>query len=383
MSLARLVITAVYLEKRSKSAVARDYGLSRRWVQKLCSRYATEGESALEPRSRAPKSRPTKVKAELEDEIVALRKSLQEEGLDAGAETIRYHLQRRHKHPPSVSTIWRVLNRRGFVTPQPHKRPRSSFIRFVAEQPNELWQADITHVQVGRKSLEVLNVIDDHSRLLIGSFVRTTFKAPDVVECFLEAFSHYGTPRRLLTDNAAVFTGSFRRGGFVALERTLCEFGVASSHPRPYHPQTCGKVERFHQTLKKFLSAKNRRIRSQAELEEAIARFSVIYNTLRPHRGINRKIPAEVYAARPKAVPAPGQKMPVHCRIRHDVVDKCGRVTLRYNSELKHLGVGKAHKGKKVLVLSYERDARVLTDEGEVLAEFTIDPEKDYQPKRG
>lgn len=382
MSLSRLVITAVCVEKRSKSAVARDYGLSRRWVQKLCSRYATEGEAAFEPRSRAPKSRPNKTGADLEDEIVELRKSLLEEGLDAGAETIRYHLQKRHKRSPATSTIWRVLSRRGFVSPQPHKRPRSSYTRFVAEQPNELWQADITHVQVGRKSLEVLNMIDDHSRLLIGSYVRTTFKAADVVECFLAAFAHHGAPQRLLTDNAAVFTGSFRRGGFVALERTLKELGVAFSHPRPYHPQTCGKVERFHQTEKKYLSADKRCIRTEAQLEAAIAEFGVIYNTLRPHRGINRRIPAEVYAARPKAVPAPGQKMPVHCRLRHDVVDKQGRVTLRYNSELKHLGIGRAHKGKRVLVLSYERDARVLTDDGEVLAEFTIDPETDYQAKR-
>ena len=148
MSLARLVITAVYVEGRNKSEVAREYRVSRRWVQKLTARYEAEGEAAFEPRSRRPRTSPRRVSRELEDQIVALRKTLAEEGLDAGAATIAVHLTRLHGSAPAVSTIWRVLTRRGFVTPQPRKRPKASYTRFAADQPNERWQLDITHWQL-------------------------------------------------------------------------------------------------------------------------------------------------------------------------------------------------------------------------------------------
>ncbi len=145
MSMARVVITAVVLEGRSKSEVARDYGVSRRWIQKLVTRYRVEGEAAFEPRSRRPHTNPRRIGADVEDAIVALGKQLSEAGHDAGAETIAWHLRERTGSSPPVATIWRALARRGFVTPQPHKRPRSSWRRFQAELPNELWQADITH----------------------------------------------------------------------------------------------------------------------------------------------------------------------------------------------------------------------------------------------
>jgi transposase len=157
MSKARLIITAVVLEGRSKSEVARDYDVSRFWVHQLVTRYRAEGEAAFEPRSRRPHTSPGAVSADLEDRIVRLRKELSRQGLDAGADTIRTHLARsaarrtpRSKtstsqtQPPAVSTIWRILTRRGFVTPQPQKRPRSSWRRFAAEQHNERWQADTT-----------------------------------------------------------------------------------------------------------------------------------------------------------------------------------------------------------------------------------------------
>ena len=143
--MARVVITAVVLEGRSKSSVARDYGVSRRWVQILVARYLAEGEAAFGPRSRRPRSSPQRTSQAVEDAIVALRKDLAGAGLDAGAQTIAWHLRRQAGSAPSAATIWRILSRRGFVIPQPHKRPRSSWRRFQADLPNELWQADITH----------------------------------------------------------------------------------------------------------------------------------------------------------------------------------------------------------------------------------------------
>ena len=133
MSLARLLITAVVVEGRSKSEVARDYRVSRYWVQTLVKRFQAEGEAAFEPRSRRPHRSPQQVSAELEDRIIRLRRELSKKGLDAGAETIRAHLARTTagRQPiPAVATIWRVLVRRGFVTPQPQKRPKSSYRRF-------------------------------------------------------------------------------------------------------------------------------------------------------------------------------------------------------------------------------------------------------------
>jgi transposase len=213
MSLARLVITAVTVEGRTRTAVAADYGVSRRWVQKLLRRYEQEGEAAFEPRSRRPLTSPRKTPVAVEDEILEIRKHLAEEGLDAGAETIAYHLGKRHKEVPSASTIWRVLSRRGFVTPEPHKRPKSSIIRFAAEQPNERWQADITHVALRSGTVvDILNQLDDHSRYLVGSDASVSFDARQVVVSFEKAGQAHGFPATYLTDIQAV-SSSYPRVG--------------------------------------------------------------------------------------------------------------------------------------------------------------------------
>src|SRR5271156_4750205 len=190
MSKAQLVITAVVLEGRSKSEVARDYDVSRQWVQQLCKRYATEGDAAYLRRSRRPHHSPQATTIEVEDRIIMLRKTLTRRGLDAGADTIAAHLATDPTIPnvPAISTIWRILKRRGFVTPQPHKRPRSSWKRFEAELPNQRWQADATHWHLAHGGgAEILNIIDDHSRLAIASLARRTITGPDVTTTFTTA----------------------------------------------------------------------------------------------------------------------------------------------------------------------------------------------------
>jgi transposase InsO family protein len=257
VSLAELVITSVKLEGRSRSEVARDYKISRYWVQQLVRRYEAEGDVAFQPRSRRPHTNPRAVNLDLEDQIVRLRKNLSKKGLDAGAETIRTHLQTTGvDRLPSTSTIWRILTRRGFVTAQPKKRPKGAGKRFCAAMPNERWQADTTHWQLADGTgVEILNIIDDHSRLDLVAKARVTTTGPDVLASFRAAFRRYGIPASVLTDNGAIFTGKPRRGGRVALEIELDLLGVRLHHSRPYHPQTCGKVERFHQTQKKWLAA--------------------------------------------------------------------------------------------------------------------------------
>ena len=202
MSMARLVITAVTVEGRSKSEVARDYGVSRVWVQELVRRYQREGPAAFEPRSRRPHSNPRAVDLEVEDQIVRLRKTLTKKGVDAGAETIAAHLQMAGVSPvPAVSTIWRILSRRGFVVGQPQKRPRSSWRTFCAEQPNERWQADITHWRLADGSeVEILNILDDHSRVNLAAHARRITTGRQVVDTFLTAFGRWGMPASVLTD---------------------------------------------------------------------------------------------------------------------------------------------------------------------------------------
>lgn len=379
MSLARLVVTAVTLEGRSKAAVARDYGLSRRWVHELVRRFEAEGEAGLEPRTRRPRASPQRIAEALEQEIVDLRKQLSEQGLDAGAHTIAFHLERRRGASPAASTIWRVLARRGFVSPQPQKRPRSSFVRFEAQMPNERWQADTTHWGLADGTDgEILNVVDDHSRFLVGSCARVVFKAADVVAAFHEAAGAHGLPASLLTDNGAVFTAGPRGGGRCAIELECDRLGVALRHSSPYHPQTCGKVERFHQTLKRWL-AKQAPARTIGELQDHLDRFRAYYNEERPHRAIGRRTPAEAYAARPKATPN-GVAIPLHCRVRRDRVDSSGAVTLRHDSRLHHIKVGRRHAGTRVLMLVAGLDIRIVTEDGELLRALVLDPSRGYQP---
>jgi transposase InsO family protein len=383
MSMARVVITAVVLEGRSRSAVARDYGVSRRWVQVLVARYLAEGEAAFEPRSRRPHASPQRTSQAVEDAIVALRKDLTEAGHDAGAETIAWHLRQQAGSAPPVAAIWRILSRRGFVTPQPHKRPRSSWHRFQAGLPNELWQADITHWPLaGGSDAEILNIVDDHSRLLAGSTARAVFKAGDIVAGLHTAMTRYGRPERMLTDNGAVFTGIYRGRGWVALERELTALGISLSHCRPYHPQTCGKVERLHQTLKKWLAHQDPAT-TLTGLQAQLDTFTSYHNTQRPHRAIGRRTPLAAWNARPRAMPArQGIRISEHFRVRRDRADPDGKLTLRHNSRLHHIGIGCRWAGTKVLILARDLELRIITqDGGELIRQLTLDPTRNHQPQ--
>lgn len=141
MSTRRLVITAV-LAGSSQSEVAREYGVSQGWVSRLMARWRREGDAAFEPRSRKPHTSPTAVPAAQVELITTLREQLEGEGLDAGAESIRWHLQHRHGITISRTTIHRIMTRQGLVTADPTKRPKASYQRFEAAMPNQCWQSD-------------------------------------------------------------------------------------------------------------------------------------------------------------------------------------------------------------------------------------------------
>jgi len=364
---------------RPIAELAAAHGVHRSWLYKLLARYRREGAAGLEPRSRRPHSSPTRIADRHEEAIVALRKELTDAGFDAGAATIHTHLGRRQDDVPSVSTIWRILKARGFVTPQPHKRPRSSWTRFEADLPNECWQADVTHVTIAEDQiLEVLNIIDDHSRLCIASRAFVTTRSSDVVRTLHRAAVTWGYPETFLTDNGAIFTAS-ARGGLAAMQTELLSLGIAAKHSRPYHPQTCGKVERLHQTLKRYL-AKQEPPTTKKQLQAQLDHFTAAYNHDRPHRALARRTPAQAFATREKAHPRGPKIDTLGYRVRHDKIDKRGAVTLRYRGRLHHIGIGAAYKGWRVILLVAGREIRILSTDGTQLRRLTLNPHNDYQP---
>ena len=377
MDAGRFLVEAHLRDGRSVGELARSHGVHRSWLYKLLSRYRAGGEAALVPRSRRPHRSPSEMRPEVEAQVVRLRTELLAQGLDAGALTIQWHLERERGSAPSSSSIMRVLRRRGLVIPQPRKRPRSSLIRFQAALPNELWQTDATHWSLADgSSVEILNVIDDHSRLLVAATPLRTVKAADVVAAFHQAAARLGYPAALLSDNAAVFSGA-SRGGKVLLESELERLGILGKHSRPYHPQTCGKVERFHQTQKRWLAAQPAAVTLE-ELRSQLDRFRIQYNQHRPHRALGRRTPQDIFDSRVKA--GPGSAVaPVHYRVRYDEVDHHGVVTLRYDSRLHHIGLGARHRGKPIVLLVADRDVRIVTENGELLRQLVLDPTRDYQ----
>jgi transposase InsO family protein len=382
MSRARLVITAVVVEGRGVREVARDYGVSPGWVSRLVARYRDEGDAAFEPRSRRPKRSPRATPSETVELIIDLRRRLVAAGDDAGADTIRWHLAQRGI-VVSAATILRYLHRAGLVTPQPHKRPRSSYVRFAAEQPNETWQADFTHYPlVDGTDVEVLCWLDDHARFVLRLSAHQRVTGPVVLSEFRAAVAHHGAPASTLTDNGMVFTTRFAggKGGRNGFEAELVRLGVRQKNSRPNHPTTCGKVERFHQTLKRWLTARADQPETIAELQALLDVFAVHYNHERPHRSLpDRSTPADAYHRRPKATA--DHRDDNHDRVRHDIVDNHGKITLRVNGRLHHIGLGAEHRGTAVVVLAHALDVRVAhATTGELIRKLTIDPTTDYQP---
>ena len=378
MDKGRFLIETHLRTNRPLAELAAAHGVSRSWLYKLLARYRTHGLDGLEPRSRRPNTSPTRITDAWDERVVELRKELSDLGTGNGAFTIQTHLQRRHGDAPSVSTIWRILKARGFVTPQPQKRPKSSWKRFVAEFPNECWQADVTHWALRDGSVvEVLNVIDDHSRVCIESRAFVTTKSSDVVRALHRGAEKWGYPQRFLTDNGAIFT-SAPRGGASVFEAELFSLGIAARHSRPYHPQTCGKVERFHQTMKDWLT--EHQVDTKKQLQVELDGFVAYYNNIRPHRSIGRRTPAVAFAAREKAGPRGALIDTTGYRVRHDKVSKSGGATLRHKGRLHHIGIGAAYKGWRIVMLINGLDIKIFDLEGHPLGHIKLDPSKDYQP---
>ncbi|HUP99127.1 MAG TPA: IS481 family transposase [Aeromicrobium sp.] len=400
MSKRRLVITAV-LAGQSQSEVARTYGVSQGWISRLMARYRAEGDAAFEPRSRAPLSSPNATPPETLELILRLRNELVEAGLDAGADTLGWHLTHHHQLTVSRATINRILVRAGTVTPDPSKRPKSSYLRFEAEMPNETWQSDFTHYRLtdGTRhvtsrggirrieegtDVEILTWLDDCSRYALSVTAHAPVTGPIVLATFRQAAATHGFPASTLTDNGLVFTTRFAggKGGRNHLEHELGGRGIRQKNGKPNHPQTQGKAERFQQTLKKWLRAQPVQPTTLAELQTLLDEFVELYNTRRPHRSLpHRATPATVYTSLPKATPSGQRQLDTHDRVRHDKIDKAGSVTLRVAGRLRHIGVGRTYARTDVILLVQDLHVTVVNAAtGEILRDLIIDLRLDYQP---
>jgi len=378
MSRARVAVLQIVSNQLSVTEAAVEYGISRRHLHRLLARYREGGLDALAPRSRRPHSNPAQTPPAVRERVIELRLRLTADGLDAGPVTIAWRLEREGHKPPAPATISRILQQAGLITPQPRKRPRSSYTRFEMAQPNEMWQSDFIHWRLADGTdVEILNWLDDHSRYLLSCTVHRPVTGDVVVAVFLGLVEEYGPPASTLTDNGRVYTSRFT-GGRNAFEYILPILGVRQKNGAPGHPQTQGKTERFHQTLQRWLRARPAP-RTILELQRQLNQFQAHYNERRPHRALDRRTPGDTYRATPKASPATNDHAPGHYRLRYDRLDTKGKMTIRRAGRMHHLGIGTSHAHKRVLALADDHYITVIElHTGEVLSTHLIDPAKTY-----
>jgi transposase InsO family protein/transposase-like protein len=370
-------------EAMNVGQVCEEVGISRQSFYKYVARCRVEGLAGFEPRSRRPLTCPQAVAAEVEDAVIGWRKQLADGGLDHGATTIQWHLGRDERFTakvPAVATVHRILVRRGFVTPQPEKRPKSSWRRFEAPAPNEWWQIDSTDwvIAAAPGLIKIFNIVDDHSRVACASRAVEEATGEQAWSVFGSAAQQWGLPAGVLSDNGLCFSGKLR-GFEVLFEAKLRDAGVRPITGRPYHPQTTGKVERFQQTLKRWLRRQDRRhglARDLAELQIRLDTFQRYYNEERPHQGIGRITPLRRWLASPpvsagEPLPHPGPRPQPH----PVKVNATGIVRI---NELK-IGVGVRWAGCDVTVILDQRHATIFSG-GQLIRHLQIDRTRTYQP---
>jgi transposase InsO family protein len=362
--------------------VCAELGISRSMFYELKKRFEREGPAGLECRSRRPHRSPNATPPWLEEEICRLRKELP---IDNGADVIGWHLRRRGIDPPSDRTIHRVLVRRGMVSPQPQKRPKSSFRRFEFEAPNACWQIDATEWPLGGGATTwIMDVIDDHSRVVTAAQVGGGPTAALALNAMQVAAGRWGLPTMVLSDNGRCFTGGPSVEGEGAFGTALAALGVRTVRSRPYHPQTCGKIERFHQTLKRWLGTQPL-ASSHAELQAQLDRYVAHYNFARPHRALRIRghTPAAAWEATPRQGPD-DQPLPLppaaSIGARKVGVDGTVSIDRRFK-----MSVGSEWAGRRLTLVRYGNKVAVLNGT-DLVARLTIDPSRRYQPsgrKRG
>jgi len=293
VTMEELKLQVLYEPERTGESVAevcRRRGISRETFYLYRRRYLEEGLAGLEPRPKRPRVSPGRIDPLLEAEICELRRRHPR----WGARRIRAELRRAGLDPPAISTVHQALRRNQLVSAQPPRR-RTALTRFERDLPNDLWQIDATQFALADGSPAwIVDALDDHARYLLAALACASPSGDTAWDCFTRAVAEHGLPRQLLSDNGSIFTGRYL-GVEVAFERRLREVGVELLNAAPYHPQTLGKLERFHRTLKEWLRDEGPALDLE-HLQQLLDRFRAHYNEERPHQGISDSTPAERYA---------------------------------------------------------------------------------------
>jgi transposase InsO family protein len=356
----------------------RDQQISRQTFYKWRRRFAASGIDGLQELSRRPGRRPGQTPPEVEDLVVRWRKQLTDTGADNGPDSIRYRLIREPvpsgARVPSRATIWRILVRRGMVVPQPQKRPHSALRRFSYARPNECWQSDWTAWRLSDGTpVALAGSLDDHSRYLTGLRAAAGDATTALVwQVMTAGITECGIPARSLTDNGRVYTGK-RYGHEATFEANLRHLGVHQMCSTPHHPQTCGKIERFWQTLKKWLAAQPA-ADTVEELNAQLDRFRRYYNHDRPHRALHGRTPAEAFTATVKARPA-DRPLPTPVFCDQAPVHPNGNVSAGPYL----VNVGRRWAGHTVHVIR-DGDHITIFSGTKLVRTITADPTRRYQP---
>lgn len=378
------MIVATWPDEAPRGAVTRfcgEQGLSRSAFYAIRARARAEGAAAAAvPRSRRPRVPAGQTAAAVEEMAVAVRKQLVEQGWDAGPLSVQARMRADGFVSPSRSTLARIFTRRGLVVPEPAKRPRASWRRFVYAAPNECWQLDATEwVLSGGTKVVALQVIDDHSRRLLASLAAPAETAAAAVTVVRTAIERVGVPQRLLTDNGTAFNMS-RRGMTGPLQTHLLALGVHPIASSPYHPQTCGKNERVHSTLKRWLRARPHPHDLPA-FQALLDTFDAHYNTARVHQALPGLTPQAAWDATPAAA-QPSPPDPTTSRQSTRPAPRPRRNKVSHNGNVGAGGViiqvGTSHAGTHVHVLVEGTTITVLDDHGVLLRRVDRVPDRHY-----
>jgi transposase InsO family protein len=363
-------------ERLNVRATCVELGISRPTFYKYAARFDAEGVEGLLERSRRPRSSPGQTSSPVEDLIVGWRKELLEQGWDAGAQSIFHRMRRAGQDPPSIRTIHRVLVRFGLVIPAPRKRPRSTYRRFCYDRPNECWQSDATECVLADGSTAVVfHLLDDCSRKGLKSIAAASETSQAACACVSAAITAFGVPAMFLSDNGMAFSAKVR-GGVSELERMLRALGVNVVTSSPYHPQTCGKTERYHQTFKRWLDAQPAP-KTITKLQALAEHFEHLYNTERPHSALAGATPEEIWTSRDRCPPPAAPDDPT---TRITTIKVSGRGAVRAGDY--DIQIGREWEGATVTVIMTGDHVRIL-HRRRLIRELTVDPARRYQPKGG
>jgi transposase InsO family protein len=365
-----------------RGAVARfcrEHAISRSWFHELRARSLADPQLGVLAQSRRPLRSPSATSMLAEDLIVRARKELEGDGWDAGPLSVQDWMRRRGVDPPSRATVARILVRRGLVTPQPQKRPRQSWRRFQFELAHECWQLDATEWRLadGAK-VAIFQLIDDRSRFALASLAADAETTDAAIAVVSEAIRRHRPPLRLLSDNGAALNSS-RRGRRTALQTMLHDLGVTTISSSPYHPQTCGKNERIHATLKRWLRARPAAA-TMPDLQTLIDAFDDHYNHRRGHQALAGHTPADVLRAAAHALtptpPNPTTAPPTASPRRLVEAKTAPNGNVGIGGKL--IQIGAEHSRRTVIGNVDGNTIRVYTTHGTLIREITTTPSQRY-----